>query len=151
MSITEATTVHLSSKIASTILGGCNKQGEHEYVLERWAYVPGMLLMAMARAGVQLDQPEYVSFMELHMDTFIGEDGSIRTYRLEEYNLDQINEGKTCSCYTRKPEKNGMLKQPICWPHSLLDIPAPPKGDSGIRRYTLSRCGWTGCTWHRHS
>jgi len=63
-------------------------------VLERWAYVPGMLLMAMARAGVQLDQPEYVSFMERHMDTFIGEDGSIRTYRLEEYNLDQINEGK---------------------------------------------------------
>lgn len=63
-------------------------------MLERWAYVPGMLLMAMARAGVQLHQSEYVSFMERHMDTFIGDDGSIRTYRLEEYNLDQINEGK---------------------------------------------------------
>ncbi|MEK4059915.1 MULTISPECIES: glycoside hydrolase family 88/105 protein [unclassified Paenibacillus] len=94
MSITEATTGRWSRKIADTILGACNGQGEDEYVLERWAYVPGMLLMAMARAGVQLAEPEYLSFMTRHMDSFIGEDGSIRSYTLEEYNLDQINQGK---------------------------------------------------------
>lgn len=91
MSITEATTGRWSRKIADTILGACNGQGENEYVLERWAYVPGMLLMAMARAGVQLAEPEYLSFMTRHMDSFIREDGSIRSYTLEEYNLDQIN------------------------------------------------------------
>ncbi|WP_438495245.1 glycoside hydrolase family 88/105 protein [Paenibacillus sp. IHBB 3054] len=94
MSITEATTGRWSRKIADTILGACNGQGENEYVLERWAYVPGMLLMAMARAGVQLAEPEYLSFMTRHMDSFIREDGSIRSYTLEEYNLDQINQGK---------------------------------------------------------
>lgn len=93
MSITEATTGRWSRKIADTILGACNGR-ENEYVLERWAYVPGMLLMAMARAGVQLAEPEYLSFMTRHMDSFIREDGSIRSYTLEEYNLDQINQGK---------------------------------------------------------
>lgn len=151
MSITEATTVHLSSKIASTILGGCNKQGEHEYVLERWAYVPGMLLMAMARAGVQLDQPEYVSFMERHMDTFIGEDGSIRTYRLEEYNLDQINEGKNLFLLYQKTGEERYAEAAHLLAAQLIGHPRTSEGDSGIRRYTLSRCGWTGCTWHRHS
>ncbi|MHA6534725.1 glycoside hydrolase family 88/105 protein [Paenibacillus sp. BAC0078] len=94
MSITQATDVRWSRKIADTILGARNAKGEHEFVLERWAYVPGMLLMAVARAGVQLGEPEYLSFMQRHMDTFIREDGSIRTYSLEEYNLDQINQGK---------------------------------------------------------
>ncbi|OKP92130.1 glycoside hydrolase family 105 protein [Paenibacillus sp. P32E] len=94
MSISEASTTSWSRKIADTILSQCNEQGEHAFVLERWAYVPGMLQMAVARAGVQLGEPEYVGYMQRHMDSFIGEDGSIRTYRLEEYNLDQINQGK---------------------------------------------------------
>jgi unsaturated rhamnogalacturonyl hydrolase len=93
MSITAAT-AGLSRRIADTFIAECNEQGEHAYVLERWAYVPGMLQMAVARAGVQHAEPEYVSFMQRHMDSFIGEDGSIRTYTLEEYNLDQINQGK---------------------------------------------------------
>ncbi|MEK4329990.1 glycoside hydrolase family 88 protein [Paenibacillus sp. FSL R7-0312] len=94
MSITETTTSGLSRRIADTFISQCNEHGEHEYVMERWAYVPGMLLMAVARAGVQHGESEYLSFMQRHMDSFIGEDGSIRTYSLEEYNLDQINQGK---------------------------------------------------------
>ncbi|ASA23273.1 glycoside hydrolase family 88/105 protein [Paenibacillus donghaensis] len=94
MSTTETRSVSWSRKIADTILKECNQQGEHEFVLERWAYVPGMLQMAMARAGVKLAEPRFLSYMQRHMDSFIGEDGSIRTYSLEEYNLDQINQGK---------------------------------------------------------
>lgn len=94
MPITEASTLSWSRRIADTILGQCNEQGEHAYLLERWAYVSGMLQLAMARAGIQLGEPEYFGYMQRHMDSFIGEDGSIRTYRLEEYNLDQINQGK---------------------------------------------------------
>lgn len=83
-----------SRKVADTILGQCREDGLHPYPLERWAYVPGMLLMAMGRAGRQLGDERYSSFMQRHMDLYIGEDGSIRTYSLEEYNLDQINQGK---------------------------------------------------------
>lgn len=90
----ESTARCWSRKIADTILGECNAQGDHEFVLQRWAYVPGMLLMAMARAGLLHEEPRYLSYMQRHMDTFIGEDGSICSYTLEEYNLDQINQGK---------------------------------------------------------
>ncbi|UQZ35807.1 glycosyl hydrolase family 88 [Paenibacillus sp. PK3_47] len=94
MSTQQTATVQWSRKIADTVLGSCNGQGEHEYILQRWAYVPGMLLMAMGRAGARLGEQEYLSYTKRHMETFIREDGSIRSYRLEEYNLDQINQGK---------------------------------------------------------
>nr|WP_082726844.1 glycoside hydrolase family 88 protein [Paenibacillus riograndensis] len=128
MTITEATSVRWSSKIADTILGRCNEQGEDEYVLERWAYVPGMLLMAMARAGVQLGRPEYVSYMERHMDTFIGEDGSIRTYRLEEYNLDQINEGKNLFLLYQKTGEERYAKAADLLAAQLIGHPRTSEG-----------------------
>lgn len=84
----------LSRKIADTILGQCNDDGMHPYPMERWAYVPGMMLMAMGRAGEQWKDGHYFSFMQRHMDLYITEDGTIPTYSLEEYNLDQINQGK---------------------------------------------------------
>ncbi|WNS46500.1 glycoside hydrolase family 88 protein [Paenibacillus sp. MMS20-IR301] len=95
MSATEAATAaSWSRRIADTLLSQCNEQGEHDYLLERWAYVPGMLQLAVARAGIQFNEPDYFGYMQRHMDSFIREDGTIRTYRLEEYNLDQINQGK---------------------------------------------------------
>ncbi|WP_151734103.1 glycoside hydrolase family 88/105 protein [Paenibacillus tengchongensis] len=84
----------LARRIADTVLSQSSAQGQHAWILERWAYVPGMLLLAMSRAGEQLGVPEYSAFMQRHMEAFVQEDGSIRTYRLEEYNLDQINQGK---------------------------------------------------------
>ncbi len=83
-----------SRKVADMILGQADSDGFHDYPLERWAYVPGMLLMAMARAGIQLEDARYYDFMQRHMDRYIGADGMIAGYSLEEYNLDQINQGK---------------------------------------------------------
>ncbi|MFP4978416.1 glycoside hydrolase family 105 protein [Paenibacillus sp. CN-4] len=94
MPATKTETAAWSRKTAETILRGCNERGEHDFILKRWAYVPGMLLMAMHRAGVQLEEAKYTDYMRRHMDSFIQPDGSIRTYALEEYNLDQINQGK---------------------------------------------------------
>lgn len=96
--IKTSSTVHAGAdtirRLARQFLSQCNDKGEHSWVMERWAYVPGMQLMAIARAGEQLQIPEYIAFMKQHMDSFIQEDGTIRSYRLEEYNLDQINQGK---------------------------------------------------------
>ncbi|WP_150275334.1 glycoside hydrolase family 88/105 protein [Paenibacillus tepidiphilus] len=84
----------IARRIADAVLSQCNEQGVHPWIMQRWAYVPGMLLLAMSRAGEQLGNPDYSAFMQRHMEAFIGEDGTIRSYRLEEYNLDQINQGK---------------------------------------------------------
>lgn len=83
-----------SERIAATIIQQCNGDGYHAFPSGRWAYVEGMTLMAMARTGQYYGKQEYVDFMKKHMDLYIQSDGSIGTYTLEEYNLDQINQGK---------------------------------------------------------
>jgi unsaturated rhamnogalacturonyl hydrolase len=59
----------------------------------RWHYEPGVALLALKRVWVQTGEQQFFDFVRQNMDEFIGPDGSIRTYRLEEYNLDQIREG----------------------------------------------------------
>ena len=83
-----------SERIAATIMQQCNEDGFHAFPSGRWAYVEGMTLMAMARTGEEYNKQEYIDFMKRHMDLYVQPDGSIGTYSLEEYNLDQINQGK---------------------------------------------------------
>ncbi|MDO3412384.1 glycoside hydrolase family 88 protein [Saccharibacillus sp. CPCC 101409] len=92
--VSEIADMEIVRRLADGFLAQCGANGEHPWITERWAYVPGMLLTALNRAGEQLGVPEYTAFVRRQMDSFVREDGSIRTYRLEEYNLDQINQGK---------------------------------------------------------
>ena len=60
----------------------------------RWHYEPGVALLALKQLWQETGEQEIYAFIKRNIDEFVGPDGSIRTYRPEEYNLDQINEGK---------------------------------------------------------
>jgi unsaturated rhamnogalacturonyl hydrolase len=60
----------------------------------RWHYEPGVALLALKQMWQKTGEQRYYDFIKRNIDEFVGPDGNIRTYRLEEYNLDQINEGK---------------------------------------------------------
>jgi unsaturated rhamnogalacturonyl hydrolase len=59
-----------------------------------WHYEHGLLVMAIQKAGEVTGEPRYLQFVSDWVDKFIQPDGGIRTYRVDEYNLDQINPGK---------------------------------------------------------
>jgi len=58
----------------------------------RWQYDVAMLAMSIDKLGVT-DQ-KYSDYMKSYMDFFFMEDGSIRDYKIEEYNIDRINPAK---------------------------------------------------------
>ncbi|MEC0311135.1 glycoside hydrolase family 88 protein [Paenibacillus lautus] len=87
---------------ADTILRQADSEGHHPEIARRWAYVPGMMLMAIARTGDCYNKEAYIDFMKRHMDLFVQADGDIRGYRIEEYNLDQINQGKNLFALSAK-------------------------------------------------
>jgi unsaturated rhamnogalacturonyl hydrolase len=60
----------------------------------RWHYEPGVALLALKQVWLATGEQAVYEFIKRNMDEFVSPDGGIRTYRLEEYNLDQINEGK---------------------------------------------------------
>src|SRR5690554_522465 len=88
-----ATSSPWSIKIADTLLSEF-KNDYHPKISNKWGYVSGMTLMALHRLGEWSGNEKYTNVMKQQVDLFIQEDGTIRTYTLEDYNLDQINEGK---------------------------------------------------------
>ncbi len=60
----------------------------------RWHYEHGLQVMAIQKAGEATGKALYTRFVLDWIDHFVRADGSIRTYRMDEYNLDQINAGK---------------------------------------------------------
>ncbi len=63
-------------------------------VYETWDYTAGLVLLGVQRVGERTRDPRYAAYVKENVDRFVGADGSIRTYRMDEFNLDQINEGR---------------------------------------------------------
>lgn len=135
-----------SERIAATIIQQCDGDGYHAFPSGRWAYVEGMTLMAMALTGQYYGKQEYVDFMKKHMDLYIQPDGSIGTYTLEEYNLDQINQGKNLFELLDGAEDQRYAEAGSS-PGSTgsQGNPARRRAASGTKKSIHSRCGWTAC------
>ncbi len=62
--------------------------------VERWSYDDGCVMLG-ARGMYQVTgEKQYLSFVWEYMDFHIKDDGSIRRYRRDAFNLDNINNGK---------------------------------------------------------
>ncbi len=59
-----------------------------------WNYIDGCMMTALLAMADITGKREYLDFVDGFLSSFVGEDGSIRTYDPEKYNLDDINEGR---------------------------------------------------------
>lgn len=66
----------------------------HPVIHEKWDYTAGLMLLAIDRVGRTGNDATFSKYVRSNMDRMIGDDGSIRTYRTEDFNLDQINQGR---------------------------------------------------------
>jgi unsaturated rhamnogalacturonyl hydrolase len=60
----------------------------------QWHYEHGLLLLAMLRVGQKTDDAALRTHVRHVVDLLVMPDGTIRTYKVTEYNLDQINPGR---------------------------------------------------------
>jgi unsaturated rhamnogalacturonyl hydrolase len=63
-------------------------------VHERWDYVAGVMLRAVWEVGMRTGEQRYFDYVKTNMDRLIEADGTIRTYQMADFNLDQINQGR---------------------------------------------------------
>ncbi len=59
-----------------------------------WNYIDGCMMTALLAMAEITGNPRYSDFAESYIDWFIAEDGAIRSYEPEKFNLDDINEGR---------------------------------------------------------
>lgn len=60
-----------------------------------WNYIDGCMIKAVLELYHITKHETYLSFADQFIDYFVREEGSIRYYDPEEYNLDNVNAGKT--------------------------------------------------------
>lgn len=59
-----------------------------------WHYEHGLMVQALAETGRVYGETSFSDYARAWVDHFVQADGSIRTYRIDEFNLDQVNAGK---------------------------------------------------------
>lgn len=60
----------------------------------RWHYENGLVLQAIEQVWNKTGESQYGQYIRDAVDPFISPDGTIKSYSIDEYNLDQINPGK---------------------------------------------------------
>lgn len=59
-----------------------------------WNYIDGCMITALLCAADITGEKRYFDFAENFIDWYVHEDGTIEGYDVEEYNLDNVNEGR---------------------------------------------------------
>ena len=63
-------------------------------IANKWNYIDGCMISAVLSLYDGTGDGKYLDFADSFVGAFVQEDGSIRTYRLGEYNLDNVNPAK---------------------------------------------------------
>ena len=59
-----------------------------------WTYEQGLMLEAFRQMGEFTGEQRYYDFIRQNLEHYVRDDGSIRTYKLDDYNLDMIAGGR---------------------------------------------------------
>ena len=75
-----------------------------------WNYIDGCMMTALLAMSDITGEGQYFDFAESFIDDFVAEDGSIRSYEPETFNLDDINEGRVLFSLLEKTGKEKYRK-----------------------------------------
>lgn len=63
-------------------------------VHKEWDYTAGVVLLGIHQLALRTGETRYADYVRRNMDALVLPDGHIRTYEMEEFNLDQIAQGR---------------------------------------------------------
>ncbi|MCX7838449.1 MAG: glycoside hydrolase family 88 protein [Anaerolineae bacterium] len=61
---------------------------------DEWNYQWGLVLKGIERVWRATGDDKYFAYIQTNIDRFVQDDGTIRGYRVDEYNVDRLNTGK---------------------------------------------------------
>ncbi|MCX7876465.1 MAG: glycoside hydrolase family 88 protein [Melioribacteraceae bacterium] len=78
--------------------------------MQKWNYEQGLMLNAFRQMYYHTNNKFYFEYIKNNLDQNVQEDGSITTYKVDEYNIDQIGPGRAL-LFTYQMTKNEKYKK----------------------------------------
>jgi unsaturated rhamnogalacturonyl hydrolase len=94
----------------------------------RWTYEHGVFLKGIERVWLDTGDGKYFRYIEQGIDRFVGDDGAIRTYRLDDYNLDNIMPGRLLLTLYKVTERDKYRKAAALLREQLRTHPRTSEG-----------------------
>ena len=89
-----AQTAPLSQQMANSIIDRWKQSSPVEFGKgDAWNYEQGVMLEGISRVWYNTADPKYFDYVKKGVDRFVSEDGTIRSYRPEDYNSDSVRMG----------------------------------------------------------
>ena len=85
----------LSEKMAATVMHTWKDSFASQGNNAKWTYDMGVILKGMEGVWYQTGDGNYFNYIQQQVDYFIGNDAAIKTYKPEEFNIDNVNNGKS--------------------------------------------------------
>lgn len=94
-----AATNQVASGLATAMANAVMERNPQGWMLDfstkpTWNYCHGLVCSALAQAWQHTGNERYYQYIRQYADDMIEADGTIKTYRLESYNIDKVNSGK---------------------------------------------------------
>ncbi len=94
-----------------------------------WNYIDGCMITALLSIAEITGDARYFDFAEGFIDSFVSEDGTIRTYDESKYNLDDVNEGRVLFELYDRTHKEKYKKAAATLRGQLERQPRTPEGN----------------------
>lgn len=101
----------------------------HQGKVNGWNYIDGCMMIALLNLHKITGDRKYYDFAENFLDYYVYEDGSLRGFREEDYNLDNICEGRVLFDIYRMSGKEKYRRAMETLHGQLLRQPRTPEGN----------------------
>lgn len=119
---------NLSERIAATVMNTWKDSFALDNKPAKWSYDMGVLLKGFEGIWQHTGDAQYYNYIQKMVDAYIGNEGTIRNYKPDEYNLDYINNGKLALLLYRVTGKEKYLKAANLLRDQLLMQPRTKEG-----------------------
>ncbi len=94
----------------------------------QWDYIHGLNLLGFSKVYQQTKDPRYLAYIDSYYDMLIEEDGTIKTYVREKFNIDMVNPGKVLFFLYDVTGKEKYKKAAAILRQQLVDHPRTEQG-----------------------
>jgi len=118
----------LSEQMAATVMSTWKDSFALDGRPAKWTYDMGVILKGFEGIWMNTGDAKYYNYIQKQMDIFVNNDGNIKTYKQNEYNLDNVNNGKLLLMLYRVTGKEKYLKAAGLLRQQLLTHPRTKEG-----------------------